>query len=664
MGYINLVTDACIEPGDILFIVGHHKKDLLTRIKETIQSIYSSHHSFHHPEVLSVAVCTNKNESGVELYNHENLIKTPTIKSSFIMYKHLAPDQRKAFIKAYAEQKNTTEQYHQNHKSRMSFIKIFLALFKSSKQDKYDENKHNPSAETFCSRNIIETLNQIDPNIVKRGRHSLPATLEAGFHEACEVKAIDQTTTIDWDILKNNAPKFTRTIIPGEGKNLLNQLIRVIHCEFERMLTQDGAKSITKQEQIFEIFTPYLPLLHQNPPPELYIQYDIALELLAKLWPVLQINTGIFGITPTSYKNIRQFAHSQGLFDEDILKKAKTLESFNISSSLSTSSSSDAYLSGVDTNGTKKCPPPPVSIFKSLNPNNKPLSAAYDRCEVYSQLNVNQDPNNNDCFNMFKLGVVDALPSLLDPTDNPATKSREREVGVVDKPRAVCHPHEGWDTLSTSIQLNLSTEWQALPSRHAADKLIQLSISALNNNNFQIIKSQETSQYYIRAINPCAAKKIQIDYIIESPSSSPTLNVYKLQRSHPDICALLLKYSSFSGDKPQETSNNANIYLKAARTEKRGSCRLRAIACKEEMQRLYKDIPVNIVVNPYHCYLEIKLDGIWQSYCLGGVNTNMQQKLAQVTLTSLECCQKFSFFSNRLLATLPLKNKVQGNLAR
>ncbi len=73
-----------------------------------------------------------------------------------------------------------------------------------------------------------------------------------------------------------------------------------------------------------------------------------------------------------------------------------------------------------------------------------------------------------------------------------------------------------------------------------------------------------------------------------------------------------------------------------------GSCRLRAIAFKDEMMQRFPKIPVNIIVNEVHCYIEMKLDHHWQTYCLGGGSSFLNQKVVECTMT--ECCQ-FKFFA-------------------
>lgn len=63
--------------------------------------------------------------------------------------------------------------------------------------------------------------------------------------------------------------------------------------------------------------------------------------------------------------------------------------------------------------------------------------------------------------------------------------------------------------------------------------------------------------------------------------------------------------------------HNGKEYLEQAKELSIASCRLRAIAFKEEMHRLYPEIPVSIVGNPSHYFIEMELDGHWQRYCLG-----------------------------------------------
>ena len=79
-----------------------------------------------------------------------------------------------------------------------------------------------------------------------------------------------------------------------------------------------------------------------------------------------------------------------------------------------------------------------------------------------------------------------------------------------------------------------------------------------------------------------------------------------------------MKYLKFGKDKGKlrrlvgVSVHNGNEYLEEARKLGVASCRLRAIAFKEEMTRLHPEIPVSIVLNPDHCFIEMELCDQWE----------------------------------------------------
>ncbi|PPJ44512.1 hypothetical protein C0075_26150, partial [Rhizobium sp. KAs_5_22] len=82
---------------------------------------------------------------------------------------------------------------------------------------------------------------------------------------------------------------------------------------------------------------------------------------------------------------------------------------------------------------------------------------------------------------------------------------------------------------------------------------------------------------------------------------------------HQEIHGLLTRYLKFGKDHGELRNSigvkvhNGIEYLEEARRLGVASCRLRAIAFKEEMQRLYPEVPVCISGNPDHCFIEMEL---------------------------------------------------------
>lgn len=77
------------------------------------------------------------------------------------------------------------------------------------------------------------------------------------------------------------------------------------------------------------------------------------------------------------------------------------------------------------------------------------------------------------------------------------------------------------------------------------------------------------------------------------------------------------------------------------------------------MERKFPEIPVNIIANRSHCYVEVKLGNNWHQFCLGGV-INSTNPLVKAAVTSDNCAKKLlarkhGFFQGK-------KNSQQGEV--
>lgn len=325
-----LMKDCAIDPGDIVFVVSSSRKPFV-RLKQAAQSITTAGNKHGHMEVVTVFVCTGKNEHGIICHNYErqlssspnvfienlqgknveeltvlllnycrkeftsvqikktlasgvewmkrwaakitgneeaeDLIKQflvasngnkerliqllvafwhasgqaeilPAVNSSLLVFKHTDSKQRQQFLDAYREQVNITKKLHAQGKGRTSFWAVLKSLFQwSNKQDKKDREKRSPSDETFCSQNVMQVLNQVNPDLVKRGRHVLPKSLEAGLREATQAEATNQEQFDDFEamIAAQKLPPFKLQILPSSGKELMSTLLAVVDQEIQRI---------------------------------------------------------------------------------------------------------------------------------------------------------------------------------------------------------------------------------------------------------------------------------------------------------------------------------------------------------------------------------------------------------------------------------------------
>lgn len=261
----------------------------------------------------------------------------PVVNSSLLLFKHTDSKIRQQFLDAYLEQVKLTEKLHAQGKVRTSLWVLIKSFFKWSGQDKKDREKNPPSEATYCSRNLIQVLNQVDPNLVDRGRHVLPKALEAGLREATKRKMqgegpVNQQQCDDFEDLiaaqEQLLPPFTLQILPSSGRKLMGTLLEVVDNEIIRIESKWWANEAdrNKASDLKKLLLPFREPKFQTYPVNL--QVDTGLELIATLLPTLQRKTGFLGawFPATSYSNVRAFARTQGIFDGDIRDMAEKLK--------------------------------------------------------------------------------------------------------------------------------------------------------------------------------------------------------------------------------------------------------------------------------------------------------------------------------------------------
>ncbi|WP_010653123.1 hypothetical protein [Fluoribacter dumoffii] len=263
----------------------------------------------------------------------------PIVNSSLLVFKHNDQNQRQQFLKGFLEQVETTKRLHAQGKTRTSWWAVIKSLFQwSNRQDEQDRKKIAPSDETFCSSNVMQVLNQVNPNLVNRGRYVLPKTLEAGLREATKSKKSKDEAGIEEPLddfedmiaaQEQLLPPFRLQILPATGKELMRTLLErvdteITRIEAKRWFTQADRE---KARELKRLLIPFRDPKYQNYP--IHLQVEVALKLICTLLPALKRKTGLLGelFPATSYTNIRAFARTQGIFDGDIREAMEKLQS-------------------------------------------------------------------------------------------------------------------------------------------------------------------------------------------------------------------------------------------------------------------------------------------------------------------------------------------------
>ncbi len=278
------------------------------------------------------------------------------------------------------------------------------------------------------------------------------------------------------------------------------------------------------------------------------------------------------------------------------------------------------YRSGIDTNGTSNSSQRKKPIFSPLHFMTPTPSSRYYRNEVYSELTINPKPTSP--FDYFELSGMHEL-SDLKPTTYQFHQQLSNSIIKERKKRTSTPLFLG------EFSLNLSQEWQALPSLSRGEVLLDIMVQGLKATDVEIQYSKKSGLYFMRHTRSIERPSASIKMLLAMPTeynSFPPWNTFRAIPGHEDIHALLMKYYRFGKNNKEllnEVINSGQInngidYLQEARRLNTGSCRLRAIAFKEEMSRLHPEIPVAIDINSDHGFIEMELDGHWQRYCLGG----------------------------------------------
>lgn len=272
----------------------------------------------HENDLVDILLCFWK-QSGMSMALNR-------VNSSLLVFKFTDRRQRQQFLEVYKQQVAVTAQFKSQKKSRFNWWALFSSLFKKAGQDKKDvDQRQSPSDLTYCSRNVIQVLNNVDPKLVARGRHITPKTLEAGMRAATKMKQVEVNEQDDFESTVKRAeqllPPFRMNILPCSGKELIKQLLEVADKEYKRISNKRHLTNLDKikLDGIKDCLLPYRDTKYQNYP--INLQVNVALELLACLLPILKKKkSGLFEnwFPARSYDNLRTFARQQGIFDGDI----------------------------------------------------------------------------------------------------------------------------------------------------------------------------------------------------------------------------------------------------------------------------------------------------------------------------------------------------------
>jgi uncharacterized protein YjbI with pentapeptide repeats len=170
-------------------------------------------------------------------------------------------------------------------------------------------------------------------------------------------------------------------------------------------------------------------------------------------------------------------------------------------------------------------------------------------------------------------------------------------------------------------QINLSDQWQALPSLSPNERLLSYKLHE-SQLKLEIQYSERDNLYYVRQQPGTPNQTLAMDFVISVPQEA------SLEPLPEDVQEMIATCQSFG----QETLSlsvehpTGEDYLDALMTQKVGACRHRTAVFKAWMQEHHPKLPTRIINNECHSFIEIQHQGQWRSYDLGGYPAHLNIK--------------------------------------
>ena len=245
----------------------------------------------------------------------------------------------------------------------------------------------------------------------------------------------------------------------------------------------------------------------------------------------------------------------------------------------------------------------------------------YYRHRVYNGATSNPLPCDiKDAFRLFQTSEQNIrLDSLIVPSTDSLYDFFQSSVLFEDNERQHFYG---------KCQILLSAEWVSLPSLSANE--IILFCNVIDNASLRIKSpvqlgySPRDNLYFVRQPEnlPNRPYPLTLEFIVQFPIQTPLLANEPKKRQIKELIEFCHQFENQALNitclNPTGTS-----YFKAISNQRMGSCRHRSVFFKIEMQFYHPKIPVRIVMNSCHSFIEIQLEGEWKSIDLGGYEATL-----------------------------------------
>lgn len=253
------------------------------------------------------------------------------------------------------------------------------------------------------------------------------------------------------------------------------------------------------------------------------------------------------------------------------------------------------------------------------NPGLHPVSEY--RMQVYNQININKDYCNQS--NILSMDTI-YDEKQLQPADNiicfDATAFDEVKSTQCDEVKG----YGQYNVFEGKQELHLTDKFQAIAM---VDTNID-SIKALfvePEGQYEIKKCEELNQYLIRSTGSNHSVVVRS---IHKVDWSYMVSYNSVNGVPQEVNDLVYKYKCYTEGALEVPEPATGVdYIEALKSQGVGACRHRAVAFMHEMQENFPDIPVRIVSNQVHTFVEVQgTDGKYYMLDLGGYRAKMNYR--------------------------------------
>lgn len=168
------------------------------------------------------------------------------------------------------------------------------------------------------------------------------------------------------------------------------------------------------------------------------------------------------------------------------------------------------------------------------------------------------------------------------------------------------------DIFAGEKSLEISNNFTALPSLFAHEHLKAINVLGIEQSDIEIKYSTRDQLYYIRK-KSLGTKQVFLDFIIEEPKLAKVDNI-------PPLNDLLSYVRSFGEGELKyiDRYSGGREIVEEMYSQKKGKCDQRSAVFKYKARSALPEIPIRVVTNDCHAFVEILQDNQWRSYDLGG----------------------------------------------